>query len=273
MNSAIDRMIQQIYKAVYKTVFTQSNVSALSKGNAQPVRNAFDLLDLSQDYNKFAQKFAAELTKKGINGQKGTWKAFYQAAKSKNYIGLPKTLTAYEAQVAKTAIEQNFQMIKSIPTQMKEILAHKYTSTLIQQVAEGKLGRKSFETQLMKHGYKQAKVIARTETAKLQTVILEERAVNVGSVVYKWRSSQDKRTRPSHKAMNDVIVFWKQAKPILDNMQGHAGEFPNCRCTPQPILDEDDLKNTSYRVYDYRTHQIIRLTRNELIKAIRQGHL
>lgn len=273
MNTSIDRLIQQIYKTVYKQVFTKQNVSALSKGNAQPARNALDLLDLSQKYDEFAKKFAAELTKKGVYGQKGTWKKYYQAAKSKNYVGIPRTLSAYEAQVAKTAIEQNFKMIKTIPSQIKEILGHKYTSTLIQQVLEGKLGRKSFEAQLASHGHKQAKLIARTETAKLQTAILEERATNVGSIVYEWRASHDKRTRPSHKAMDGVIVFWKKQKPLLDDMRGHAGEFPNCRCTPQPILDEDDLTESWYRVYDYRTDQIRRIGKRELIEAIRQGEL
>ena len=173
------------------------------------------------------------------------------------------------------AVKHNFTMIKSIPARMMEILEHKYTSTLIEEVAKGKLPRGSFERQLKAHGHKQAKLIARTETAKLQTAIVQNRSQDLGSVMYRWRSSNDKRTRPSHREMNDVIVFWRSdlEKPLLDEMYGNAGEFPNCRCSPQPILDENDITNSWYKVYDYRQHKIISLGKNELIKAMQNGGL
>ena len=47
--------------------------------------------------------------------------------------------------------------------------------------------------------------------------------------------------------MNGVIVFWRpdNQKPLLDKMRGNAGEFPNCRCTPLPILDENDITESN----------------------------
>lgn len=272
MNSAVDRQIQQIYNKVYSQVFTAQRTSQLMQNNSQPINAALDFLTLSQKYNEFAQKFAKELAKKGIRG-KGEWRKYYQAARSKHFIAIPHTLSQYEANVMSRAIEENFKMIKSIPVRMKEILRHKYTSTLIEEVAKGALGRGSFAKLLAKHGHKQAKLIARTETAKLQTTIMEERATQIGSVAYEWRASHDKRTRPSHKEMDGVIVFWKHEKPLRDGMRGHAGEFPNCRCTPQPILDEDDLTESYYRVYDYRTDKIIRMSRKELILALQKNAL
>lgn len=273
MKTAIDRLIQKIYKNVYEQVFNQSRTTSLIRGNSQPINAALDNLTLSQRYDEFAKKFAKELAKKGIYGTKGLWRKYYQAARSKSFIGIPRTLSEYEASVMTRAIKENFQMIKSIPVRMKEILQHKYTSTLIEEVAKGALGRGSFERLLASHGNKQAKLIARTETAKLQTAILEERATQIGSVAYIWRASHDKRTRPSHREMDGVIVFWKHEKPLRDGMRGHAGEFPNCRCTPQPILDENDLTESWYRVYDYRTDRIIRMGRKELVIALRRNAL
>ena len=273
MKTAVDRLIQKIYKNVYNQVFNQSRTTSLIRGNSQPINAALDYLMLSQQYDKFAKKFANELAKKGIRGQKGTWQKYYQAARSKSFIGIPHTLSQYEANVMTRAIEENFKMIKSIPMRMKEILGHKYTSTLIEEVGKGTLGRGSFERLLASHGNKQAKLIARTETAKLQTAILEERSTQIGSIAYEWRASHDKRTRTSHREMDGVIVFWKQPKPRLDGMIGGAGEYPNCRCTPQPILDEDDLTESYYRVYDYRSYTIIRMSKKELILALRRGGL
>ena len=122
-------------------------------------------------------------------------------------------------------------------------------------------------------GNTHSKVIARTESAKLQTVILENRALDLGSIAYIWLASNDKRTRPSHKAMNGVIVFWNFNKPLLDNMRGHAGEFPNCRCSPQPIFDEEDLQKPFYKVYDYRNNNIISMNKKDLIEALKRGQL
>jgi uncharacterized protein with gpF-like domain len=39
--------------------------------------------------------------------------------------------------------------------------------------------------------------------------------------------------------MEGVFVEWDKP-PILDNMRGHAGEFPNCRCYPEPVIPRND---------------------------------
>lgn len=276
MNKAIERQIAQIYAEVYKQAFNKTNSTALSNNDRKAVENALSNIEASQKYNDFAIKFAQMLAKKGVRGQKGLWRKYYEAAKSTHYIGLPKTWNAFETSVMNNAIRHNFQMIKSIPQRMKEILGHKYTSTLIEEVAKGNLPRGTFRSMLAKHGHKQATLIARTETAKLQTAILENRSTTLGSVAYEWLSSKDKRTRPSHRAMNGVIVFWRpdSQKPLLDNMRGNAGEFPNCRCTPQPIVDpEEQLKESYYKVYNYNTDKIERISRQDLLSAIQKGAL
>jgi hypothetical protein len=76
--------------------------------------------------------------------------------------------------------------------------------------------------------------------------------------------------------MNGVVVFWRTnelEKPRLDNMYGNAGEFPNCRCDPQIIFDENDLDKNNYKVYNYNSHTIINMTKKELINALEKGEL
>lgn len=275
MNNSIKRQIEKIYNEVYKSVFNKTDLASLSKGDKNQVSSKIEMLSKSKKFEEFSLKFAKELAKKGIRGQKGLWKKYYEVAKKTHNIALPKTWAEFEAKILSNAVKHNFEMIKSIPSKMKEILEHKYTSVLIEEVAKGKLPRGSFATMLSKHGHKNAQLIARTETAKLQTAILENRATSLGSVAYEWLSSNDKRTRQSHKAMNGVIVFWRpdSQKPLLDKMRGNAGEFPNCRCTPQPIVDIDDLTKNSYKVYDYNQDKIIQMTRKQLIEALQKGTL
>lgn len=273
MSKAVERQINKIYWALFKKCFTNTTLASLSKGDKKPVKKQVLKLQSSKQFDDFAAKFSKALAKQGLTGTKGVWRKYYEAARQAGYISLKTSFTEYEYKNMAAAVQHNFKMIKSIPSKFLEVLEHKYTSTLIEQVAKGTLGRRSFRTQLEKHGHKNAALIARTETAKLQTAILEERSTQLGSVAYIWLASNDRRTRPSHKAMNGVVVFWKHAKPELDKMTGHAGEFPNCRCSPQPIVDVTDLTKYLYRVYDYRVHKIISMSKRDLVKALEEGHL
>lgn len=273
MNKQIERQITQVFNEVYKKIFTKERCLQLSKGSRDDVMSAIVKIQDLNSYNKFAEKFAKELAKKGLANKKGVWRKYFEAAKSRNVIGLEPTYTAFEYKMMSKAIEHNFKMIKSIPNEIMEMLNHKYTSTLIEQVAKGTLPRGSFQKELAKHGAKKAGLIARTETAKLQSAIMENRATELGSICYRWRASKDKRTRPSHREMEGVIVLWRPdgQKPLRDNMRGNAGEFPNCRCDIDPIFSIDEFTNSTYKVYNYNIDRIESMTKTKLIEFIRNS--
>lgn len=274
MNKNVEREINKIYNEVFKKVFKEAKKSNkyLTKKNINEIILRFEN---SKKYKEFAERFSKELAKKGLSQQRGVWKKYYKAAKSKNHIILPDTYSEFEKQQFKKATLHNFKMIKSIPKEVMEVYKYKYIQTLNKQVVEGSLGRKTFENELLKSGVKRSKLIARTETAKLQTAITENRALDLGSVCYIWKSSNDARTRESHKEMNNAVVFWRKdsEKPLLDGMQGNAGEFPNCRCDTLPIFDEDDLNKNNYKVYDYKNHKIISMTKIKLIECMKKGSI
>lgn len=273
---SVERQIQDIYNKVFALVYSKKNLSKLSKGDRQLVLQAVAILESSEKYKKFAKKFAVELAKKGLRGQQGTWRKFYEAAKKKHVVALPKTWKEFEVEQLRKSASKNFEMITSIPRKTLDVLERKYTTVLIEEVAMGKRSRGSFQREMEKHGHKNAKLIARTETSKLQSGIIENRAVDLGSVCYRWLSSNDKRTRQSHREMNGVVVFWRQVqseRPYLDGMYGNAGEFPNCRCAPQPIFDEFDLDKSNYKVYDYKQKKVISMGKKQLLEAIKKGEL
>jgi len=261
---------------VYKKVFNKTGITEAIHRRSKEIEIRVANLTNSKQYNKFAKEFSAKLAKKGLSKQKGLWKQFYKTAKKLNLGILPDTYTQFEKQIMEKAIVHNFKMIKSIPQEVLEIYKHKYTTMLIEEIAVGRISRGSFEKQLREHGHKHAKVVARTEASKLQTTILQNRATDLGSVCYQWLSSNDKRTRPSHRRMNGVIVFWRDKddeKPNLDNMFGNAGEFPNCRCSPEPIFDIDDLDKVMYTVYDYKTKSFETMTRQKLLERIEEERI
>lgn len=275
MNKQVEKEITKIYNAVYKKILTPQNVKALREGDKSKILSTFASFTTSEKYEQFANEFSKRLAKMGIGHEKGLWKKFYKVAKETHNVALPYSYSEYEKQVYTQAVKHNFLLIKSIPRHVLDVIEEKAIATLITEVADGKLPRGAFKKELDKHGSKNAKLIARTETSKLQSAITETRATSIGSVAYEWIASNDKRTRPSHKEMDGVIVFWRPdaEKPLRDKMRGNAGEFPNCRCYPSPIFDESDLKKSSYEVYDYRTDKITRMNKRDLIKALQNKYL
>lgn len=275
MDKRIERTINNIYKSVFKEVFTEEHLEKAEKGDKSVISKALTRYKTSEKYKEFCKKFAEALAKKGLNQEKGLWRKYFDAAKSKHLYGLPSNYVEFEKKMFAKLVRKNFKMIKTIPDSIMKVWKQKDITTLLKQVLEGKVGRGTFEKQLRLHGAKNAKMIARTETAKLQTAVNEVRSKELGSVAYIWRSSNDPRTRPSHRKMNDVLVFWRpdDEKPLLDKMRGNAGEFPNCRCHVLPVFDESDLHSNMIKVYDYRTNKIIKMSKKNVSEALKEGQL
>lgn len=275
MSKRIEKKLEDLYMRLFKKIYTKSRLSALTKGDRLSIAEAVTFLESSDEYNKFAEKFSKELAKMGLTHKRGMWRKYYETAKRLHKVALPKTFHEYEIKSIQSAILENFKTIKSIPSHILKLSEMKYAETMIESVVKGNLSRGAFEKELRSHGVKNAKLIARTETAKIQSAITESRATELGGVAYEWIASNDPRTRPSHREMDGVIVFFRppMQKPLRDGMRGNAGEFPNCRCDIAPIFDESDLTKSNFNVYDYKSDKIVKMNKNDLIKAIEKGNL
>lgn len=136
-------------------------------------------------------------------------------------------------------IEANTALIKSLPLEAAlkaGELAHESLVT----------GMRAEDIAAKLHGIggatmSRVRVIALTEVSKASTALTRARAEEVGGEGYIWRSVRDGATRPSHRAMEGRFVKWAEP-PTLDGMTGHAGEFPNCRCYPEPVIPRGDGK-------------------------------
>ena len=91
-----------------------------------------------------------------------------------------------------------------------------------------------------------ARTIARTEVSKAGTALTQARAQSFGSEGYIWRTARDGDTRDSHRAMEGKYVRW-DSPPTIDGMTGHAGEFPNCRCYPEPVVPKGEKDGGVYK--------------------------
>ena len=84
-----------------------------------------------------------------------------------------------------------------------------------------------------------ALTIARTETLKLNSQIVQHRSRAAGVDRYQWSGSLDDRERPMHLELEGRVFSW-DAPPVTneDGDVNNPGEDYNCRCVPLPVVDE-----------------------------------
>jgi len=125
---------------------------------------------------------------------------------------------------------ENVSLIRSIPEQyFKQIESIIWTET-----TQGSTAR-SMIKQIKKVGgvtTKRARLIARDQTAKINSALTQQRSQNLGIEEYVWRTAGDKRVRPTHVTKNGKVFRWDS--PPKDT--GHPGHDIQCRCVAQSII-------------------------------------
>lgn len=152
-------------------------------------------------------------------------------------IDMRGMLDADVAGAMQARIDANVQLIKSLPGE-----AAVRVGELSMQAVEAGMRAEDLATKILAQGdvsKSRARTIAQTEVSKASTALTQARAQAVGSEGYIWRTARDGKTRASHRAMEGKFVRWDDP-PTLDGMTGHAGEFPNCRCYPEPVVSDSN---------------------------------
>lgn len=131
---------------------------------------------------------------------------------------------------------EQVRLITSLPLEAAQRVHEQATEALVKGERASELAARIMETGHVTRS--RANLIARTETGRVASVLTQARAEAIGSEGYVWRTAKDAQVRPSHKAMEGKRVLWSDP-PVLDNLQGHAGALPNCRCYAEPIIPND----------------------------------
>lgn len=137
------------------------------------------------------------------------------------------------------ATTANVALIKSIPEQyfdrVNETVTNGWTSGMRWESLVDQIQQDGDVTE------NRAKLIARDQTAKMNSAFNQERQQQVGIEKYEWSTSQDERVRESHAEMDGKIIRWDDP-PIVDGEPVHAGFAVNCRCVSLPIVDVEALE-------------------------------
>jgi SPP1 gp7 family putative phage head morphogenesis protein len=135
----------------------------------------------------------------------------------------------------KKLLDEQVHLITSLPLDAATRVHEIATNQLYSGARAGELAK-----QILKSGdvsKSRANLIARTEVARAASGLVQARATYVGSEGYIWRTAEDADVRRSHKGMSGRFVKWSDP-PVLDKMRGHAGQLPNCRCYPEPVVPD-----------------------------------
>ena len=138
-------------------------------------------------------------------------------------------------------IAENVRLIKSIVTHSADEVAKLVQESMATGMRAEDLAKRIEHVGEVSKS--RARTIAATEVSKAGTALTRARAESVGSEGYIWRTARDGAVRDSHRMMEGKFVRW-DSPPTLDGMTGHAGEFPNCRCYPEPVIPRTDTRKT-----------------------------
>ncbi len=142
-------------------------------------------------------------------------------------------LSAPTGEIQRQLLAEQVALIRSLPLEAAQRAQEIATEGFLQGTRAEDIVAKIQALGKISEG--RAKTIARTETSRIGATLLQARAEWVGSKEYIWKTSRDGTVRPSHRGMEGVTVKWSNP-PTLDNLTGHAGCLPNCRCYAHPIL-------------------------------------
>ncbi len=137
--------------------------------------------------------------------------------------------------ILRERLKEQVSLITSLPTEAADRV-HQLT---VEGLSNGTRASE-IAAEIMRSGEvsaARANLIARTEVSRTATAFTEVRAQSIGSDGYIWRTADDTDVRDSHRGMAGKFVPWK-SPPTLDGMTGHAGQFPNCRCYPEPVIPD-----------------------------------
>ncbi len=95
-----------------------------------------------------------------------------------------------------------------------------------------------------------AKMIARDQTAKINSNLSQKRQVASGFQYFQWLTSEDERVRDRHDDISDKVTMYGHGVYRWDNLPMSSQGVPiapgtdyQCRCTARPVSDREVKEN------------------------------
>ena len=214
--------------------YLTSHIDKLVKTMADRPQELQSLLNsYAATIDPWARAVADKIVKRIADKDEGSWIQLGRAMNRELRKELEAAPVGYEL---KRFLDEQVVLIKSLPIEAG-MRVHKLT---LEGITTGRRAE-DIRKDILETGKvtaSRAQLIARTEVARTASGLTMARAQHIGATHYYWRTSGDGDVRESHKKMNGKIIAWDDPPEVDPGKFYHAGMFPNCRCYPEPILDE-----------------------------------
>lgn len=214
---------------------------------------AIDTYSRSDAFRTLAQRSAIRMITATDVAQKKTWRLaatestlgreIYEALRQETN-GTPLGMRIEDL------VRQNASLISTVP----QNVAKQFTSYAYQQYIKGVRPEQIAQVMHKKAPdltSVQVRRIARTETAKAASALMEARCEWLDVGWYIWYTCHDSRVRDSHDHMDGILCRWDDppdpeqlfpSKKCRDSgTHYHPGGIYNCRCIALPVIDVKSL--------------------------------
>lgn len=229
------------------------HVDVIVQGAATPQEacGLLEALTLTPQYRTLADEAAQRMATLLAVGQRTTWRRA-AAASSKGRL-IYKALRRENATSSAVGlaindiVAQNARLISSVPhdvaSELSQLALKRTQQGLRPDAIMEEIRRRAPEL-----SERQARTIARTESSKASTALVEARSRALGLDLYEWSTMGDGiLVRPSHRIMDGVICSWSDP-PSPERLAGerdygayHPGNIFNCRCIALPVMSLSDI--------------------------------
>ena len=234
----LDVIMRRIKRTITNTAYYDELVAKLYE------------LSASKQFRTLCRQAARQTATFLAVGQQQTWRQAASASGQGRRIfqALQKEIkTTQIGDTIKRIIDENAQLIRTVPEKM----ATEFSRMSAENQYAGK--RPDQLLQIFKEKAPhltdvEARRIARTETGKAATALIEARAEKLGLGLYIWRTAKDQRVRDSHLYMDGVICAWNDP-PNPEKLSGqsrsygnyHPSGIFNCRCYPEVVVNPNKI--------------------------------
>jgi SPP1 gp7 family putative phage head morphogenesis protein len=170
-----------------------------------------------------------------------SWRSLGQAISTQLHHDIVQTPVGERM---RSLLSEQVSLIQSLPRQAGERVHQLTLQGLENSTRASEISKEILRTGAVTES--RALLIARTEVARTASVLTQARAEHAGSSHYRWRTAGDQDVRAGHKAMEGKICEWAHPPAVNENGKiryHHPGQFPNCRCWPEPLLDDPRMNS------------------------------
>lgn len=239
------------YRRMLNDIFRKMEEKTAGLTDPDEVARALRFFADSPQFESICREAARQMATMLAVGQKADWRAAASASSQGRKIYkllMEETTNTAVGQTISDIVAENSLLIKTIPRNMagkvSELARQRRfegyrPDDIMQEILEQQPHLRDFE----------ARRLARTESAKASTALVQARAEAMNLDFYIWRTAHDgDRVRESHQIMERVVCRWSEP-PNPEAMAGvrsygnyHPGGIFNCRCWAEVIVALEDLQ-------------------------------